>query len=333
MSDLLIYFIYGPTASSKHSMAYSLYKQDPSHSLLVSVDSRKTIKDLSIGTNKYRLYEMSIQNPILGIDIIRLDQHINIYKFFTKVTKSLQKQINTGNVRRIIFFGGSALYMHTFLAPLQTLQGSASNKLLRGFLNLIPRKILKKIAQKIDPERFSRLHKSDQQNPRRLIRIIENKLLPPSNYKHPLITWWQRTLTNNTVTLLIANPYIEKKIYYDRILKRIPKMLEKGLVLEIGEVVKQYNLEAKPYKKLPHNLYILGYKEVFEIIRTLYPKKTPTYQDFVNIHNRIITDETLKDAFVKKIFIGHKRYAKQQLVWAKKFLREMPYTKVLFVPS
>ena len=53
---------------------------------------------------------------------------------------------------------------------------------------------------------------------------------------------------------------MERELLYDRINKRVEKMLQKGLIEEVEEIYKKY-------KEYPTSMQALGYKEVVEYLQ------------------------------------------------------------------
>ena len=82
---------------------------------------------------------------------------------------------------------------------------------------------------------------------------------------------------------------MDRAILYDRINKRVDKMIENGLIQEVEELLKKYS-------SFPTAMQGLGYKEVMEHL------------------NGDVTYEEM----IENIKMQTRRYAKRQLTWFRK---------------
>ena len=81
----------------------------------------------------------------------------------------------------------------------------------------------------------------------------------------------------------------DREILYERINKRVDKMIEQGLVEEVQGILKKY-------EKFPTAMQGLGYKEVVEYLK----------------------GNMTKEEMVEKIKMETRRYAKRQMTWFRK---------------
>jgi tRNA dimethylallyltransferase len=149
---------------------------------------------------------------------------------------------------------------------------------------------LRQQLKQLDPEHYSKV---DLRNPNRMLKAIEITLMSGKPYSaHLTATRKERPFNLIKLGLDLPRPQL-----FERINRRVDKMLESGLVSEVQSLV---------YAKNENALRTVGYREIFSFIEG---------------------EHTLDEA-VEQIKTNTRRYAKRQLTWFSR-TKEMPW----FSPS
>ena len=305
--------IYGPTASGKSKKAVELFAQAPESTLLISVDSRKVYKELEIGTNKRPLVQFFEQegkiSNLVGINFFSITREVSVSLYVDRVYKSLGTRTqNLRQIEQIILFGGSGLYMDALLLGIDTLNVKP-NKALRAQLEKKSIGELQKILLETSPLLYRSLTDSDRLNKRRLIRKIEIALnnSPDTKRETLPLSEFLTKLTGRTfnMVLYLPPPDLKASRLKPTIKARVIKMIRQGWLEEVIKVIKIYLEKGYSLEKILSfpGLNIMGYNVITKHI-------TPQLE--VN---------TSVDTLVDKISTQHTRYAKQQLSWARRYLR------------
>ncbi len=320
--------IYGPTASGKSKKAMELFAQAPESSLLISVDSRKVYKEIEIGTNKRPLVQFFEQegkiNKLIGINLFSITKEVSVSLYVDRVYKTLNTRTqNLRQIKQIILFGGSGLYMDALLFGIETLNVKP-DKTLRAQLEKKSVAELQKILLETSPLTYHSLTESDRLNKRRLIRKIEIALSNSSDTKRETLSLpeFLSKLTGKTfnTVLYLPSPDLKASHLKPAIKDRVIKMIHQGWLEEVIDVIKTYLHKGHSLEEILSfpGLNIMGYNVITKYI-------TPRLE--VN---------TSVDTLVDKISTQHTRYAKQQISWARRYLRRdlVPQENIKFyMPS
>lgn len=228
MSPLIA--IVGETASGKSALAMELAQRFSGE--IICADSWTVYKDFNIGTAKPTTAERSlvphhlldVADPHKGFSAAtfqRLAQHA-----LTDITSRMRLPILVGGTGLYI---DSVLYDYSFLPP--------SNPKLRAELNSMSLEKLQLLSDKMKLDTSG----IDMRNKRRIIRLIENNGMRPT----------QHNLRENTLLLGMRVPREELNA---RVAKRVDSMLAAGLEREVCELAERYGWDAEPMKGI-------GYRE------------------------------------------------------------------------
>jgi len=254
--------ILGPTASGKSSMAIKLAKKFNGE--IISADSRQIYKEMNIGTAKIKKKEMEII-PHHLIDIIKPNEEFTLADFKEKVVKII-KDIQKRN--KIPFLvGGTGLYIQVIVDNLQIPKVKPDKK-LRFKLEKKTNQELYNQLKKIDPQALKVI---DINNKRRMIRALEVCLLTKQKFSE------QKNKKPALFDIIQIGLKKDYKTLDKKILKRIDKMIENGLIEEVKKLIKKYG--TKPY-----SMSGIGYKEIIS-----YTKKEISLEqakELINIHTR-----------------------------------------------
>jgi tRNA dimethylallyltransferase len=275
--DKKLILIVGPTASGKTD--YSIDVALDYNSPIISCDSRQIYKELKIGTAP------PDKDQLLKVRHYFIHSH-SIFDYYTAgryesealaLLEELYKRHDT-----LVMVGGSGLYADALCYGLDDFP--SADKSLREKLTLRARdeglESLTHELLKIDPESF---YEIDTANPQRVIRALEVTISSGKKFSS------FKKFSKKSRPFKIERVYIERdrEELYERINRRVDKMMECGLLDEA--------LSLFRYKDLPA-LKTVGYRELFEYIEGKV---------------------TLEEA-VELIKRNTRRYAKRQITWFKR---------------
>ncbi|MFH1416099.1 MAG: tRNA (adenosine(37)-N6)-dimethylallyltransferase MiaA [Elusimicrobiota bacterium] len=269
MNDVLV--IAGPTASGKSRLAYLIAKNTGGE--VIVADSMKVYRTADIGTSKPPSeYRDNVNYHLM--DMISPDDRYDVGSF-CRDASSIIDSLHSRKKLPVIA-GGTALYVMKLTEGLADMP-EVSSKIIRELESLSSEDLYEELCR-VDPKRASELHPNMR---KRIIRalgiyrssgkrmseyILETK--PPSyNFKLLTIEWKRETL-------------------YNRIDKRVDKMISQGLVDEVRELYTRYGPDAPVFEGV-------GYRQLIPYIENR--------QDIAGA--------------VGEIKKATRNYAKQQLTW------------------
>ncbi len=273
--------ICGPTASGKTSLGVELAKQINGE--VISCDSMQIYKDLKIGTAKPDENEMQgIKHHM--IDFVPPNKRYSVAQFKKDAENSIKQVLEKG--KHPILVGGTGLYINSLIYGIEY-QDTKIDYEYRDSLEKIVDKqgleVLYKQALKIDPIAIKKISSNDK---KRIMRILEIYHETGKTKTEQEIESRSKEIEYDYKVFAIN---MDREKLYDRINKRVDKMIEQGLIEEVKEIMKKYN-------EFPTAMQGLGYKEVV---------------DYIN-------DKYTKDELIEKIKMETRRYAKRQLTWFRK---------------
>lgn len=262
--------IVGPTAVGKTALAVSLAKYFDTE--IISADSRQFYKELEIGTAKPSAEELAAVKHHL-INSHSCKDLVDAGTYERLALEILSELFITHDV--VIAVGGSGLYIQALCEGLDPVD--LRDEELRVELSKYSIIELQEKLKQLDPEYFEIV---DQQNPQRLMRAIEVITLSGNTYTS-LRSGQKKNRPFNIIKIGLND---DRAVLYDRINKRVDKMIEKGLEAE----AKSFH----PFKN-EYTLQTVGYSEWFDF--------------FDGKHSKIDAIELIKR--------NSRRYAKRQLTW------------------
>ena len=274
--------VVGPTASGKTGLAIELAKAYNGE--VVSADSMQIYKGMTIATAKPSEQEMQ-GIPHHLIDFLDADKTYSVGQYVIDAEKAVSDIISRDKLP--ILCGGTGLYVDSFLNGIDFVDNS-SNDVIRKDLELMAEEkgvdfMLVKLAS-FDPTSAEKLE--EQKNLKRIIRAIEFYMvtgitISEQNEK-------SRLINSKYEHIIIGLTASDRQYLYDRINKRVDRMIEQGLVEEAREVLSS-SLSDTSSKAI-------GYKQLI-----------PYFNG---------TEEL--EACVERIKMETRRYAKRQLTWFKR---------------
>lgn len=266
--------ILGPTASGKSELSVELAKKFNGE--IISADSRQIYQEMTIGTAKVTQEEMN-NIPHYLIDIIKPNQEFTLAQFKQKaigIIKDVQKR---GKIPFLV--GGTGLYIQSIVDNLD-IPDVKPDKKLRNKLEKLSNQELLSQLKKLDPITANSI---DFHNKRRLIRALEVCVIT----KKPFSQQKKKGETLFNTLQIGINP--DKKTLEQRISQRADKMIKKGLIKEVENLLEKYKIS------LP-SLNSIGYTEIIQYLE----KKISLDQakDLINRHSL--------------------QYVKRQITWFKR---------------
>jgi tRNA dimethylallyltransferase len=280
MKDLFI--LAGPTAVGKTSISIELAKK--MHGEIISADSMQIYKHMDIGSAKVRVEEMQ-GVPHHLINFVEPSEKFSASEYKKYAESTINDIINRNNLPMLV--GGTGLYISSLIYNYGFTEAT-NDENYRDYLVQLAKENGKEyvhgLLKNVDVESYNRLYPNDL---KRVIRALEV-------YK----------LTGNTISEFNKNediyniPYklyyfvlnMDRETLYNRINRRVDKMIEDGLVEEVIKLKEMgYNSDMQAMKGI-------GYKEIL-----FYLEGKITFDEAVNM--------------IKQ---GSRNYAKRQLTWFRK---------------
>lgn len=270
--------IVGPTGIGKTDLSIFLAKSLKSE--IISADSRQFYKEIPIGTAAPSKNELNhIKHHFIHNKSIKENYSVGEFEMeaLSKI-RTLHEKYNT-----LIVVGGSGLYINSILYGLNDFPKIDSK--VRMDLNKDLKdngiKFLQNELKNNDALSYSKI---DIKNPHRLIRALEIFRGTGSTYSSFINNSKKQKREFKIINIGLT---ADRKIIYDRINKRVDKMIENGLIKEAQMVYKHKDLNA---------LKTVGYKELFEYL----------------------SGECTLDMAIDEIKKNTRRFAKRQITWFKK---------------
>lgn len=277
-----VIIIAGPTASGKSDLAVELALEVDGE--VISADSMQIYREMDIGTAKPSTEERK-GIPHHLIDIVNPDEEFSAAQFQASAKACIKDIISRGKVP--VVAGGTGLYINTLVYNF-TFSETTTDWEYRERLHDIASKrgplYLYELLKEVDEKSAENIHPN---NVKRVIRALEvfkstgkpisehqiesRQEPPPYDYK-------------------IFGLHVERDILYDRIEKRVDKMVESGLCKEVESILN------KGYSPDLVSLQGIGYKEIIAVINGSF---------------------ALSDA-INEIKSGTRHLAKRQMTWFRK---------------
>ena len=271
-------FIAGPTGIGKTDFSIKIAKE--LNTEIISCDSRQFYKELLIGTSpptKYQLKE--VKHHFIHNKSIHDQYNVGLYE------KDAIKVINNLFNRKdhLILVGGSGLFADSIISGLDEFP-IIPEKIRTSVRNLFKEEgieYLQKKIKKLDPEYFSKVDINNSMRLMRALEIIEHTGKSFSSMRSGKNK--KRKFKTSIISLECT-----RELLYQRINKRVEKMIDDGLEEEVFKLKKFKNLNT---------LNTVGYKEFID-----YFEGKISYMDAIN-----------------KIKQNTRNYAKRQITWFKKY--------------
>lgn len=222
----------GPTASGKSTLAVELAKKINGE--IISADSMQIYKDMNIGTAKITKEEMQgIKHHM--IDFVSPNKRYSVSSYKKEAEKCIEEILGKGKTP--IICGGTGLYIDSLTYGIEFLEEEI-DETYRNELNKIAEleglEKLYNMAVEIDPEAMKKIGKNDQ---KRIIRVLEI-------YHKTGKTKTQQDLESRKngvkYDYKVFAINMDREKLYDRINRRVDKMIEEGLIEEVKSIIDKY---------------------------------------------------------------------------------------------
>lgn len=276
-----MFTITGPTAVGKTDLSLEFAEQLGAE--IVSVDSRQVYRELTIGTAKpsaeaqervphHFVGERSVRNPFSA-------------GAYAREANERIKSIRSRG-REALVVGGATLYLHALqygLAEIPDVDDEV-REWLEGRLDREGAQALYEELADVDPVQAE---KNDPTKTQRVIRALEvyHGTGKPLTHYHE-----QQPDPPFTYTTIVLNR--DREVLYDRINRRVDRMLERGLLDEVRDVM---DMDGVQLDEPP--LSTIGYREPIQYLRGEI-----SYEEMVRLVKR-----------------NTRRYAKRQLTWFRRY--------------
>jgi tRNA dimethylallyltransferase len=269
--------IAGPTAVGKTQFA--IQTAIDCESVVLSADSRQFYREMKIGTAAPTEEELAqVQHYFVGH--LSIQDYYSVSRFEQDVLALLPELFARHRV--VVMAGGSGMYIDAVCHGIDDLPDP--DEQTRSYVQELFKQEgvegLRAQLRHLDPAYYDRCNLADH---KRMMRAVEVSLQTGRPYSDHL-TNNRKTREFDVVKLCLSRPREE---LFDRINRRVPLMIEQGLLEEARALY--------PYRHL-NALNTVGYKEIFD------------YFDGKLTLEQAITD----------IQTHTRRYAKRQMTWFKR---------------
>jgi tRNA dimethylallyltransferase len=245
--------IVGPTAVGKTDLSVALAKTFGME--VISADSMQVYKGMDIGTAKVSP-KIRQQIPHHLIDICQPDEPYSVADFQRDALKAIE---HVHQRKRIpLMVGGTGLYVrsvtHGYLfsdAP----KDERIRKKWQTYSQQYGRQSLYERLREKDPETADKLHPNDEKRIIRALEVQELTGIPFSQWQH------QHKEQKPWFDVMTIGLWMDRTLLYERINRRVDRMLEEGLVEEVKGLLAQGYDESLP------SMQGLGYKEIIAYLK------------------------------------------------------------------
>ena len=267
--------ISGPTGVGKTAVSLQLARRH--NCPIISSDSRQMYKEMNIGVGKPTEEELKeITHYFIGQ--ISVETRYSAGDFEREALALLDTLFKEHNV--VILIGGTGLYNKAVLEGLDDFPEVNKEDLSMDY-NALSIEKLQALLQEKDPTFYEKV---DRQNSRRIIRALEVIDVSGASYS----SFLGQQKPERPFKILKIRLDLPRGTLYNRINRRVDKMVKAGLVEEVRSLL--------PFKHF-RALQSVGYQELF-----------PYFDGEIDLAEAI-----------EKIKIHSRRYAKRQNTWLKKY--------------
>lgn len=281
MNKPKVIVICGPTASGKTDLSIELAKKINGE--IISADSMQIYKYMDIGSAKPTKEEMQGIEHYM-IDFVEPNIRYSVADYKKEAEKNIEKILSEGKTPIVV--GGTGLYIDSLIYGIEYNDIKLDENYRKKLELIVENEGLENLynkAMQIDSDAMKKISKNDK---KRILRVLEIYHETGKTKTELEIESRKKGVPYEYIVFAIN---MDREKLYERINKRVDKMIEKGLVDEVKNLISQYS-------ELPTAIQGLGYKETKEFL----DKKIS------------------KDEMIEKIKLETRRYAKRQLTWFRK---------------
>ena len=272
----------GPTAAGKTELSIALAKK--LNGAIISADSMQVYKYMNIGSAKIRPEEMQGVRHYL-VDVLDPREEFHVARFQQMAKEALEEIYRNGQLPIVV--GGTGFYIQALLKDIDFDESSGELPCRKELEETARREggaVLYERLKQVDPESAEAIHPNNVKRVIRALEFYQETGQPISLHnreqkeKQPPYTYAYFVLNDDRARL------------YERIDRRVDRMVEQGLVEEVRW------LKEHGYDRSLVSMQGLGYKELFP-----YLDGTCSLEETVEIIKR-----------------DTRHFAKRQITWFKR---------------
>lgn len=262
--------ITGPSAVGKTKLSIEIAKRLQTD--IINGDAYQIYQKMNIGTAKPTDDEkQGVTHHYM--DFLDSSKTYSIAEFQKGVRECIDDLTSKNKVPLIV--GGSGLYIDSVIKNYQFLEEKRSNE--QSKYDSLTNEELHQVLANLDPDKASEIHPNNRKRVLRAIELISSNVDNTSRSK-------KNELVYDALIIFLND---NRESLYDRINKRVDKMLADGLIEEVKNIgINNYSMTSK---------VAIGYKEVIQ-----YLNNEIDYNEMVEL--------------IKK---NSRHYAKRQFTWFK----------------
>ena len=225
-----IYFIVGPTAIGKSSLAIKVAKKF--NGQIINVDSIQVYENLNILTSRPNEKEIiEVKHHLYGH--IKGSERYNVARWCEEAS-AIIKNCSKKNIPTVVV-GGTGLYVDKLINGLVDIPSIPENYKKQSEELLLNKGINKfyNIVSEFDSEALKKINPNDLNRLKRIWEVFMYTKIPMSNW---IKNKTKKFLDNPKYLLYLFLPDREKN--YERVNKRFVKMIDNGAVEEVKQLLK-----------------------------------------------------------------------------------------------
>lgn len=282
MKEKLI-ILTGPTGIGKTELSLSLAKD--LNTEIISADSMQIYKYMDIGTAKIDDSQRKLVEHHL-LDVVTPDEDFSVSDFKNKAFKIISKLNREEKIPLVV--GGTGLYLNSLIYDLNFSSIAGDDYIREKYESIAMEQgnnYLHNLLMDIDMQSFERINPNDRKRIIRALEIFELTGKTMSEYNKD----FRKPNEKYDIALICLN--MDRSKLYDRINRRVDKMIELGLIEEVEKLI------SLGYTEDLQSMQAIGYKEIL-----MYFNKSITKEEAIN-----------------KIKQASRNYAKRQLTWFRRY--------------
>lgn len=272
----------GPTAAGKTELSLRVAERYGCE--IISADSMQVYKYMDIGSAKIGAEEMrGIRHHL--IDVLLPEEEFSVYRFVQMAKQAIDEIYSRGKIPLVV--GGTGFYIRALLYDAEFTEESADNELrarLEALAEEIGPEALHERLREVDPESAEIIHPNNVKRVIRALEFYEQNARPISEHNE------EQKAKESPYDFCYFVLNMDRAVLYDRIEKRVDKMVKDGLKAEVER------LRSMGYSRELVSMQGLGYKE---------------YLDHLN-------GEITEDEAIYRIKRDTRHFAKRQLTWFRR---------------
>ncbi len=253
----------GPTAVGKTDLSLKLAKRVDGE--IISADSMQVYRQMDIGSAKIKSRDMQ-GIPHHLIDIMEPEEEFNVVTFQQLAKKAIADIRERGRIP--IITGGTGFYIQSVLYDIDFTENpedtTCREKLEQAADEKGPEYLHKMLAA-VDKESAEQIHAN---NVKRVIRALEFYMQTGKKISQHNEQERKRQAAYNACYFVLDD---KREAIYDRIDKRVDKMLQEGLVEEVKR------LRERGCRRDMVSMQGLGYKEILGFLEDEYDLERAVY--------------------------------------------------------